>query len=110
MRDTRSPERRLDSQAIDDIELNFDCRDEIIPILATLQYVHSEPQLRDGILDLIGRDVNSSTNSDRGREGMPYWQILVLAAVRLGCNFDYDRLHDLADNHRTMRHIMGLGD
>jgi len=41
---------------------------------------------------------------------MDYWQILVLAAVRLGCNLDDDKLHDLAEQHRALRHIMGVGD
>ena len=41
---------------------------------------------------------------------MDYWQIVVLAAVRLGCNLDYDALQDLAEQHRALRQIMGLGD
>ncbi len=41
---------------------------------------------------------------------MDYWTILVLAAVRLGCNLDYDKLRDLAEQHRTLRLMMGLGD
>jgi hypothetical protein len=35
---------------------------------------------------------------------------MVLAAVRLGCNFDYDKLQDLAEQHRTLRLMMGIGD
>ena len=41
---------------------------------------------------------------------MNYWEITVLAAARLGCNLDYDKLQDLAENHRTLRQIMGIGD
>jgi hypothetical protein len=41
---------------------------------------------------------------------MNYWEIAVLAGVRLGCNLDYDKLQDLADNHRRLRQIMGIGD
>ena len=41
---------------------------------------------------------------------MDYWQILVLSAVRLGCDFDYDALQDLAEQHRALRQMMGLGD
>jgi hypothetical protein len=41
---------------------------------------------------------------------MDYWPILVLAGVRLGCNLDYDKLQDLAEQHRTLRQIMGIGD
>ena len=41
---------------------------------------------------------------------MNYWEITVLAAARLGCNLDYDKLQDLAENHRSLRQIMGIGD
>ena len=75
-----------------------------------LQHIYGQPKLRDEILDLISDDVNQDARDDVGREGMDYWQILVLAAVRLGCNLDYDKLQDLAEQHRSLRHIMGLGD
>src|SRR5262249_22217313 len=42
--------------------------------------------------------------------GMNYWEIAVLAAARLGCNLDYDKLQDLAENHRSLRQIMGIGN
>jgi hypothetical protein len=38
------------------------------------------------------------------------WEITVLAAARLGCNLDYDKLQDLAESHRSLRQIMGIGD
>ena len=34
----------------------------------------------------------------------------MLAAVRLGCNLNYDKLQDLAEQHRNLRLIMGIGD
>jgi hypothetical protein len=92
------------------VELNLDCRDEIIPILRSLQHIYSQPDLRDAILKLVAEDVNRGTRDDVGRAGMDYWQILVLAAVRLGCDLNYDKLHDLAEQHRALRHIMGIGD
>jgi hypothetical protein len=69
-----------------------------------------QPKLRDDILRAVARDVNRDSSPKCGREGMDYWPILVLAAVRLGCNFDYDRLHDLAEQHRALRHMMGIGE
>jgi len=110
MRKAFSNQARLDCRSVLDVELNLECRDEIIPILQALQHVYGNPDLRDQILDLVARDVNSDARDDCGREGMDYWQILVLAAVRLGCNLDYDKLHDLAEQHRALRHIMGVGD
>jgi len=106
MRQAFSEQQRFDAPAIRDIPLNFECRDEIVPLL---QHVYSQPGLRVQILDLIEADVNQHTRSDVGREGFTYWQILVLGAVRLGCNLDYDKLQDLAENHIKLRAMMQIG-
>jgi transposase, IS5 family len=103
-------EPRLDCPPVDAVPLNLNCRDEIIPILRALQHLYGQAPLRREILDLVGKDVNGDSSPDRGREGLSYWTITVLAAVRLGCNFDYDKLQDLAEQHRTLRLMMGLGD
>ena len=110
MRRPISEQTRLDSQAIPNVRLNLNCRDEIVPILAGLQHIYSQPQLRDEILNLVARDVNEDSRNDRGREGLNYWHITVLASVRLGCDLDYDKLQDLAEQHRALRQIMGIGD
>ena len=101
---------RLDCPEVNRIELNLKCRDEIIPILRALQHVYSQVPLRREILELVGKDVNAGSSPDHGRMGLSYWTIMVLAAVRLGCNFDYDKLQDLAEQHRTLRLMMGIGD
>ncbi len=110
MRKAYSQQRRLDAQSVLDVELNFECRDEIVPILRSLQHIYSRPETRGVILELVAQDVNRDSRDDCGRAGMDYWQILVLAAVRLGCNLDYDTLHDLAENHRRLRAMMGVGE
>lgn len=104
------PEERLDGLPIGEVKLNLECRDEIIPILRALQHVYGDAGLRRELLALIGKDVNGDTSRKRGRRGMNYWEIAVLAATRLGCNLDYDKLQDLAENHRRLRQIMGIGD
>jgi transposase, IS5 family len=110
MRKAFSCQQRLDCRNVLGVQLNLDCRDEIVPILRALQQIYSQPELRQQILNLVAQDVNQDARDDIGREGMDYWQILVLAAVRLGCNLDYDKLQDLAEQHRALRHIMGIGD
>jgi transposase, IS5 family len=104
------PEERLDRLPIAQVNLNLNCRDEIIPILRALQHVYANVALRDELLELVGQDVNQRTSRQRGRRGLNYWEITVLAAARLGCNLDYDKLQDLAENHRSLRLIMGLGE
>ena len=110
MRKAFDRQTRLDCQPVLNVRLNFNCRDEIVPILKALQQIYSQPKLRDGILRAIARDVNHTSSRKRGRQGMDYWQILVLAAVRLGCNLNYDKLQDLAEQHRALRQVMGIGD
>ena len=110
MRKPFSRQRRLDCKSPENVVLNFECRHETIPILRSLQHIYSQPVLRDRILALVAQDVNRESRDDCGRPGMDYWQILVLSAVRLGCKLDYDALQDLAEQHRALRQIMGLGD
>jgi hypothetical protein len=110
MRLAFDPQRQLDCPAIDQVVLNLNCRDEIIPILRALQHVYQDEGARHELLDLIGNDVNGTTSHKLGRRGLDYWPIAVLAAVRLGCNLDYDKLQDLAEQHRNLRLMMGLGD
>jgi hypothetical protein len=104
------PQERLDCLPIGAVNLNVNCRDEIVPILRALQHVYAEEPLRRELLRLVGKDVNQDTSRKHGRRGMNYWEITVLAAARLGCNLDYDKLQDLAENHRSLRQIMGIGD
>jgi hypothetical protein len=100
----------LDCLPISDVKLNLECRDEIIPILRALQHLYADDSLRRELVALVGKDVNGDTSRKHGRRGMNYWEITVLAAARLGCNLDYDKLQDLAENHRRLRQIMGIGD
>jgi hypothetical protein len=104
------PEERLDCLPISEVKLNLECRDEIVPILRALQHVYADAELRRELLGLVGKDVNGDTSRKHGRRGMNYWEIVVLATARLGCNLDYDKLQDLAENHRSLRRIMGIGD
>lgn len=110
MRNAYSSQLRLDCQPIEQLRLNLDCRDEIIPILEALKHVFCQSELRDQLIQLVADDVNESTRDDVGREGLDYWQIVVLATVRLGCNVDYDKLQDLCENHRALRCLLVVGD
>jgi len=40
---------------------------------------------------------------------MDQWSILVLGSLRVGLNTDYDRILELANQHNTLREMLGLG-
>lgn len=106
MRETFHPQRQLGSIPIHEVDFDLQSRHEIVPILMGLQHIYSNPTLRDEIMNLIAQDILRGKRDDHGAMGMKYWDILVLAAVRLGCDLDFDALVDLANNHKKLRQMM----
>ncbi len=41
---------------------------------------------------------------------MDLWNVLVMGVLRLDLNWDYDRLHEQVNNHKTIRQMLGHGD
>ncbi len=109
MRQPIKTQMSIGSKDISEIEFDLNCRHEIIPILIGLQRIYKKRELLSQILDIIKKDILGGKSEDHGTQGLYYWEILVLSAVRHGCNLDYDALHDLANNHRNLREMMGLG-
>ena len=101
------PQLKLGTTPIGDIVFDTCSRHEMVPILMALQhlYVHCEDQL-EKILEFIRKDISKAEPSFCGCTGMSHWEILVLAAVRLGCHMDFDFLADLATNHRKLREML----
>ena len=87
MRQHYDQQRRFDCTPIAQLVLNCECRDEMIPVLAGLQHLYTCHALRHELVTLVAQDINEDTQRDVGRPGLDDWQIVVLAAVRLGCNF-----------------------
>ena len=109
MRKAFKEQPTFDCPTPEQVSLNLECRDEIVPILRGLQHIYSDFQTRNSILALVGKDINRTSSKKLGRKGLDYWEITVLGAVRLGCNLDYDKLQNLAEEHRTLRLMMGIG-
>lgn len=110
MRQHYEKQRRFDSTPIADLQLNYDCRDETVPVLAGLQHLYINGPLRNEVVKLVAADLNENSRRDVGRPAFDDWQVVVFAAVRLGCNYDYDKLQDQAENHRALRTMLCLGD
>ena len=63
MRAAFDPQLRLDSTPIDEVKHNVNCRDEIVPILRSLQHIYAAASLRATILGLIASDVNGESRA-----------------------------------------------
>ncbi len=110
MRQHYDRQRKFGQTPIAELKLNYDCRDDMIPVLAGLQYLYTTASLRNKIVKLVADDINQDSRRDVGRPGLGDWQIVVLAAVKLGCNYDYDKLQDQAENHRSLQTMLEVGD
>ena len=116
MRMVKNPQLQFGQIDIADIEIDLKSRDDIPHILLGLQHIYTEPKLHDEVFEILkkvtpkrrGRDLNDEernqpADSSKGRPGMEQWTILVLGVLRVGFNTDYDRVHELANQHQTVR-------
>jgi IS5 family transposase len=58
-------------------------------------------------LKILEEKVSPNRDKKNGRPGMDLWKILVMGSLRLNLNCDYDRLHEMVNNHRTIREMLG---
>lgn len=118
MRRVIEPQMKLGAVAIADIKLDPKSRDDIPQILRGLQHIYTTTALRERIFAILEgvlpeRQVDGKTvkaDPHNGRPGMTQWQLLVLGVLRLGLNADYDRIQELANQHKTIRLMLGHSD
>ncbi len=89
MRHVIKPHRELGGIDIAGIDLARKCRDDMPALLTGLQHLYCDEELRSG---------------------MELWPILVMGVVMQGLNCDFDRLHDLVNEHNTLRQFLGHAD
>ena len=109
MRQKFNPQLSLGKTAISNIVIDLNSRDDIPKILMGLQYLEQDAEKRDAILTQIEQDFGERANLNNGAPGMSFWQVLVFGTFRLGLNCDYDRLQELANQHQTIRAMLGHG-
>ncbi len=91
---------------IGEIEFDFKSRDEIPKLLIGLQYISQTPEICDQVFNIL-KTIVPERSLVFGRQGMDLWKILVLGTLRLNCNWDYDKVCEMANNHFTIRQMLG---
>ena len=109
MRDILHSQMMFGETDISAILFDLRSRDGIPKLLSGLQYIYCTPELKKEVFSILEEIVPPGTNPNNGRPGMELWKILVLGALRLTCNWNYDTLKEIADNHRTLRQMLGHG-
>ena len=103
MREIHGRQFQLGQTPVDKIRIDPKSRDDIPAVLKGLQHIWSDSALRERLFALLDEHVLPDTDRTVGRPGMALWQILVLGVLKQGLGCDYDRLHDLANHHETIR-------
>ena len=109
MRKIQESQMQLGELDISQIRFDLRSRDEIPKLLMGLQHLYATPQLRDSVFKILEKIIPNNRSKEKGRPGMTLWKILVLGTLRLNCNWDYDKVHEMANQHRTLRQMMGHG-
>jgi IS5 family transposase len=116
MRSVIDAQMMFGSSDISSITFNPKSRDDIPQLLRGLQFIYLNLELRQRIFSILKEVIPPSTKGEgkasalTGRPGMSQWVILVLGTLRLGLNEDYDRILELANEHGTLRQMLGHGD
>ncbi len=92
---------------IENIVINPQCRDEITQILLGLQTLYKDKEAIKKIFKILEKLNMEGINTKIGRPGMCLWNMLVIANFKITNNFDYDKLHNLCNEHKTLRMMMG---
>lgn len=91
------------------IEFDLRSRDEIPKLLMGLQEIYCNRKVRSQVFKVLRDLIPDGIDQNNGRRGMDLWKILVLGTIRLCCNWDYDKLMDIANNHKTLGLMLGHG-
>lgn len=109
MRIVKNQQIELGEVDISAIRINPKSRDDIPQILRGLQLLYTNEATREKLFAALEKVIPAKINKETGRPGMMLWKIFVLGVLRLNLNCDYDRLHELANNHLTIREMLGHG-
>src|SRR3974390_3577768 len=83
---------------IERVNIPLKSRDELPPILLALQWIFQTPEINEQIFALLEERLLAGKQAT-GRPGLDLWHILVLGVVRLGLDWDFDRVGGFANPH-----------
>ena len=109
MRVVQNVQMEIGEVDVSKVKFDLKSRDDIPKILRGLQHLYMDLALRTKLFELLEEHVAPKTDKRNGRPGMTLWRIFVCGVVRLDLNIDYDRLHELVNQHNTLREMLGHG-
>ncbi len=109
MRKKFEPQLQIGQVDIADIQFDLRSRDEIPKILIGLQHIFTTPELREKAFEILETVIPDDIDKSFGRPGMFLWNIFVVACLRVNCNWDFDKIREMANQHHSIRLMLGHG-
>jgi transposase, IS5 family len=109
MRVVQNVQMQIGEVDVSKVRFDLKSRDDIPKILRGLQHLYMDLPLRTKLFALLEAQIAPKVDKRNGRPGMTLWSIFVCGVVRLDLNIDYDRLHELVNQHLTLREMLGHG-
>ena len=98
---------RLGEVPVEKVQLDLKSRDDIPAVLRGWQALYCDLCTRKRLFELLESALGSDRDLGNGRPGMPMWSMLVLAVLKDGLTCDWDRLHELVNQHGAVREMLG---
>ena len=110
MRVVTNLQMKLGEIDISQVKIDLKARDEIPKLLIGFQHIYTNLKIRGEVFKALEKLIPDNINKNNGRPGMELWRILVLGSLRLNNDWDYDKLIDISNNHKTIRLMLGIGE
>ena len=107
MRVVQNLQMQIGEVDVSKVKFDLKSRDDIPKILRGLQHLYIDLPLRTQLFALLEEHIAPKVDKRNGRPGMTLWRIFVCGVLRLDLNIDYDRLHELVNQHATLREMLG---
>lgn len=92
---------------IEETQISSKRKSAVDELLAALKEIYCNQEYNQQVFSILERYIQQKKKAT-GRRGMDLWIIFVLAQLRLCLNISYEMLFNLANNHHTLRHLMGV--
>jgi hypothetical protein len=107
MRDRFEQQFSIGQRLIKDTPIKTKHKDKLEELIAALKAIYCHPEYNERLFEILERHLLNDKKKT-GRPGMDLWCIFVLSQVRLCMNMDYGWVYNLANNHLSIRWLMGV--
>ena len=107
MRKIIESQMKFGEVTIGSIEFDLKSRDEITKLLIGIQSIYCDKKTRIEAFTILNELIPKDVDCNNGRKGMDLWKIFVLGMLKLNADIDFDNLHELANNHKNLRLMLG---